>query len=77
MIFSLLLYYCYSTIKRLILSTFMNPLIKQFDNSFLMYIKMNLSHENSLNLILNIKMVIWWVYQTTEMKLQQMFLLLW
>ena len=29
----------YSTIKRLTLSTHMNPLIEQHDNNFLMYIK--------------------------------------
>ena len=29
----------YSTIKRLTLSTYMNPLIEQHDNNFLMYIK--------------------------------------
>ena len=29
----------YSTIKRLTLSTYVNPLIKQYDNNFLMYIK--------------------------------------
>ena len=30
---------CYSTIKKLNLSTYMNPLIEQHDNNFLMYIK--------------------------------------